>query len=520
MLLENWGWLQVEGASGAGKSSLVKAGLIPAIKRGWFSNGQHSAWQNWTIAPPMRPGDQPLLNLANAIQKGLAECEVLVSLVDINKSLKSGDEEALKLLLRQHVPAKTALLLVVDQLEEIFTMTSSREEREQFDRLLANALDDTDGPLHLITTIRSDFMLRFGELPTLESRINDQESRYLLPSISKAGLKDIVRSPARLAGLRWSEKSLPKKIVKQAVKAGRGALPLLGNLLRLLWERREENQLSKTVFDELDGVGGALTTSADGLLNSFTEDECQMAKKLLLALVNDERGNQNTRRTIKLDLALKAAGGEKARVVLNHLSGQRDKKSPAGTSRPRLITVWSEQKQECNDDEKQVRTESYVELSHEALLATDYEGKAYWKTLQDWLQTHRKELEDRDLLESMAKDWHKEGEPRFSGLSSGKQLKKLALVKGAKEPASKFIKAGKQLQRMFRTVTVSVLLFATGAVENSYWLYKHDIDYEKSADYLKGRWLNYFKMYQIEPKLAEIPKGHFLMGSADEKKNS
>ena len=103
-------------------------------------------------------------------------------------------------------------------------------------------------------------MVRFAELPRLQGLLNNAAGRYLLPPVSEAGLKDIVRTPARLAGLHWSEASLPDDIVSEAI-AEPGASPLVGNLLRLLWDERDGHVLSARVYRELGGLVGALATA-------------------------------------------------------------------------------------------------------------------------------------------------------------------------------------------------------------------------------------------------------------------
>jgi hypothetical protein len=207
-------WLQIEGPSGVGKSSLVRAGLVPAIKCGWIEEGD-TRIRRWRVAPPLRPGADPIENLADSLSWGLAPEHGRLALGALDRELRDGGDRALRLLLRQHVADGDGIVLVVDQLEELFTLTTKPEDRARFDSLLAAALEDLDGPLHLITTVRSDFLLRFGELPRLQRLLNDAAGRYLLPPVSEAGLKDVVRTPARLAGLQWSEVSLPGDIVAE-----------------------------------------------------------------------------------------------------------------------------------------------------------------------------------------------------------------------------------------------------------------------------------------------------------------
>lgn len=303
-------------------------------------------------------------------------------------------------------------MLVVDQLEELFTLTAKTEDRTRFDAMLAEALRDLDGPLHLVTTVRSDFLVRFAELPELQGLLNNAAGRYLLPPISEAGLKDVVRTPARLAGLRWSEDSLPDYIVSEAV-AESGALPLVGNLLRLLWDERDGHMLSARVYRELGGPGGALARRADLLLASLDSDVRNgrdRARRLLLELVEPGHGSQDSRRTITREMALGAAGGgREAEIVLDRLSGLRGPATPRGArSMPRLVTVSGA------EDKAENGNPALVDLAHEALLRDDRRGKPHWKTLRDWVDQYRKQLEDRRLLEILAEKWQAGGASRWS----------------------------------------------------------------------------------------------------------
>ena len=200
----------------------------------------------------------------------------------------------------------------MDQLEEIFTLTLDSKVRERFDALLANALNDQDGPLHLISTIRSDFMMGFSELPKLQDHLTDP-GRYFLKPMDENGLRDVVQTPARLVRLRWSDDSLPDDIVKEA-RGEPGALPLVENLLRLLWGNMKysgANELSRKHYNELGGVGGALAKSADSLLETLGKGK-ENALNLLTALVKlggEIQDTQDTRRTITKSVALSAAGG-------------------------------------------------------------------------------------------------------------------------------------------------------------------------------------------------------------------
>lgn len=178
---------------------------------------------------------------------------------------------ALRFLVRERLGERENFLLVVDQLEEVFTLGHEDPAiQRRFDALLADALGERGGPFHLVTTIRSDFMMRFDALPQMGALLSDTAERYFLHPISAAGLRAVVTTPAHLAGLRWSDDALPADIVDEAAPE-KGALPLVGNLLHLMWERqrqRGDGVLHRDDYTAVGGVGGVLARSADTLLES------------------------------------------------------------------------------------------------------------------------------------------------------------------------------------------------------------------------------------------------------------
>jgi hypothetical protein len=143
-----------------------------------------------------------------------------ISVDDGLARLQAG-ERGLTVALREWVAKRDAMVLVIDHLEEVFTLTTDAKTRSQFDALLATALSDQDGPLHLVTTIRSDFMMRFNSLPRLQALLPEKASRHFLPPVTEQGLRDVVCTPAKLAGLEWSDGQLPEDIVQAARGGGR-----------------------------------------------------------------------------------------------------------------------------------------------------------------------------------------------------------------------------------------------------------------------------------------------------------
>jgi len=385
-------WLQVEGASGVGKSSLVRAGLVPSVQRGWIESGP----QQWSIAT-LRPGRKPILNLAAALFQTLKDRE-LPTISAIEQRLRS-DEAALRDILREFsVRSRAGFLLVVDQFEELFTLAEANELK-RFDLLLHHALIDVDGPFYMVNAVRSDFLLRFSELPNLESDLNTRAFRYYLRNMDERGLRDAVFGAVELAGLRWESRHTAERIITEA-KQTIGGLPLVGYILRALWERKNGRMLTSAAYLEL-GLAGALASGADSLLKGFGDEGIARIRSLLLSLVKIGGGPQDTRRVVSRQDAIAAAGGDdRAEDILVRLSGGREPGAPATAPTPPRIIVVS------GDDS--------VELAHEFLISG-------WPTLRKWHEDARLKLRIRDDLDGVAQAWYAANCP-LEGLAAGDQL--------------------------------------------------------------------------------------------------
>jgi formylglycine-generating enzyme required for sulfatase activity len=389
-------WLQVEGPSGVGKSSLLRAGLVPSVQSGWIE----SAPQRWTVAA-FRPGQVPVLNLADALFRALGKNEDLPTVGAVERRLWS-EESALRDLLREFAAtSQNGFMLVVDQFEELFTLAAEdKRALSQIDALLHHALVDVDGPLYLMNAVRSDFLLRFPDLPQLEGDLNMRAFRYYLRQMDERGLRDAVVGSVELAGLQWESRDLAERIIAEA-KHAVGGLPLVGYVLRALWERRTGRTLTSASYVKLGGLVGALASGADSLLKGFGEDGLARIRSLLLSLVKIGRTAEDTRRIVSRRDALAASGGDdKAHAILVRLSGGREPGAPAAAPTPPRIIV--------------VSGEDRVELAHEFLING-------WPTLHGWIDDARLKLRIRDDLDGAAQAWYAARCP-LEGLPSGDQL--------------------------------------------------------------------------------------------------
>lgn len=415
-------WLQIEGPSGIGKSSLARAGVVPAVRRGWVE-GAPKAWR----AGLFRPGTDPIRSLAQAFVKALRR-EIggaFMSPDEVVDDLWKG-EGALSNLLRKYTPAGHGFLLVADQLEEAFVLAGSdRSAARRFDGLIANALREKDGPLYLVTTIRSDCMHRFGELPELEYLLNGKAARYHLKMMSASGLLSAIEGPASLTGIRCAPQ-LPERLVNEALSSEDG-LPLLAHTLRLLWTVRTGSVLAHETHDRLGGVAGALGRSADAVVESIGKENRERVERLFTSMIAVRKGVEDAIRTLKRAEAIEAAGGgPEAEQILLRLSGGRDPDKPDSELSARLALLTTSE------------TEDRVDLVHDVLLRQ-------WKTLRGWIDRRRKALDRSDDLEAAAQAWEAAGAPR-DDISTGAVFAYLRSAEPTSPRARAYLAAGMALE--------------------------------------------------------------------------
>ena len=499
-------WLQIEGNSGAGKSSLVQAGMLPMIEQGalWARTG----YEHWTVLGPMMPGTDPLAKLAELLEQALVPEAAQRDSLRRLKRLEA-DERALAFALRDARQDGGAYLLVIDQFEELFTF-ADEAPRRQFDALLARALQDAECPLFLVSTVRADFLDRFEQLPALQNIYNHRCKRYFLPTISEQGLREIIEEPARLAGLDISEVSAA--MVADA-RGEVGALPLVENALFTLWQAREGARLSGARYRECNGIAGMLSAQADALLariDRAVPKGKQAALELLLRLtrINDE--GRHTRQRVTREEAVLVAGGGKeveGERVLQMLTGERRADAPASHAHNgalRLITTSTEQGTD------------YVDLIHETLLrprgrdAQSGERIGYWPTLYRYIEENRDRDIVRQQLRFQTERWQRSRAPgrvlRLAYLGAG-QYRPLRLPAGSAE--ARFL----AWSRRARVTVIAALLAITAyAGESYYWTKRHELPLDAVLTLQRFR-LGYRPLPELVPIAA--PAGPVELGEQD-----
>jgi DNA-binding SARP family transcriptional activator/WD40 repeat protein len=329
-------FVAVVGPSGSGKSSVVRAGVIPKLR----ADGAYVA----TIVPGSHPMDEletallrmastsasTLLDQLNADERGLGRC--------VKRLLPDDDRD---------------LVLVVDQFEELFTVTEP-EQREAFLAGLAAAVSDERGRLRVLATLRADFIDRPLLDPTISELIRDNTT--LVTPLDAHELREAITGPVERIGVSVEPELVAELIT--GVSGQPGSLPLLQYALTETYERRDGVTLTHETYERIGGLTGALARRADQLYEGIPAEDRPAVRRLFTRLVTPGEGTEDTRR----------------RVRRSELTGVP----------PDVIDAYGSARLLSFDRDPATR-EPTVEVAHEALIRE-------WPRLRSWID------EDRDGL--------------------------------------------------------------------------------------------------------------------------
>jgi hypothetical protein len=282
-------FLAVLGPSGSGKSSVVRAGLIPMLK-----GGARPSSERWLYCPPLQPGARPLNSLA-AVLTGMPGGTALGSVFDLHDRLAARADALLVAAdVLRNGNAAARLVLLIDQGEELWTLAPTEPEAHApfvaqqqgpFIAQILSALDAPDSPLLVLFTMRADFLHRAAEHPALAHAIGEHD--LIVSPMTPDELRAAIERPAAAAGASF-EPGLVDELIDQT--SGRpGALPLLEYTLLELWNRQQPNgTMTWAAFNALGGVEGTLAARADEILNARypTAEQQDRLRKVLLRRVS------------------------------------------------------------------------------------------------------------------------------------------------------------------------------------------------------------------------------------------
>ncbi len=264
-------FLAIVGPSGTGKSSRVKAGLIPALWKGALPGSE-----KWFVVD-MIPGTHPLDKLETALIRVAAN-----QAGNLREQLQR-DERGLQRIADIILPADDSeLVIVVDQFEEVFTLVEDEETRQHFLDLLRVAVGDVRSRVRVVVTLRADYYDRPLQYPEFGELIRNRMETVL--PLSAQGLERAMRGPAERVGVTF-EQGLVEKIVG-SMNYQAGALPLLQYALTELFDRRTGRLLTNEAYQQIGGAVGALANRADEIYLGLTEEAQELAQQLFMRLVS------------------------------------------------------------------------------------------------------------------------------------------------------------------------------------------------------------------------------------------
>ncbi len=350
----------VVGPSGVGKSSLLRAGVVPALK---------DAGESWEVMI-IRPGRYPLTALASALE-GLRDSRDSDPIMDADPAAKLRAEPGtfgarLRARARRR---RSQILLFVDQLEELYTLVPDPAERAAFTACLTAAGDDAAGPLRVVVSMRSDFLDRAAE----DRRFVEELTRGLvfLQPPNAAALEQALTQPLQLLGFHFEDGIVDAMV--DALAQTPGALPLLQFSAAKLWEQRDRQRrvLTREAYVAMGGVAGALATHADEVIARLSAADQRTARTLFQRLVTPER----TRALVET-AELRDISPDIPRLVADLVEA-------------RLLVVHT-------------RSGGAVELVHESLITS-------WPTLRRWLDENQDDAAYLAQVRAAAKQWDARG---------------------------------------------------------------------------------------------------------------
>ncbi|HEX5039513.1 MAG TPA: AAA family ATPase [Candidatus Limnocylindria bacterium] len=339
-------FVAVVGASGSGKSSLLRAGLLPALAKGVLPGST-----TWTSVVT-RPGERPMLELGSALARTIgvdADAADPIALLDDHLARQGSAQR---------------LLLIVDQFEEVFA-SADTADRETFLQLLTTPRSG----LKVIVAVRADQYGKGAAYPALARQL--AADHVLVGPLTAAEIAAIVEGPAREVGLRV-EPELTEALVRDAGEEP-GALPLLSTALLELWQARDGGRLTLAAYSARGGLRGAVARLAEAAYARLRPEQESIARSAMLRLAGNGEGETLVRRRVPID-EFDAANSPGMAAVLEVLTSQR------------LLTTG----------------DGYVEVAHEALLRE-------WPRFQGWLEEDATGRRLRLHLIAAAREWDARG---------------------------------------------------------------------------------------------------------------
>jgi hypothetical protein len=381
--IRDWPLMAVVGPSGVGKSSFVRAGLMPALK----ASGEK--WETLVL----RPGRDPFAALALALAPSMGTAASLLDDLSAQQALATRlatEPGHLGNLLRGNARREgLRYLLFVDQFEELYSLGSLQAARLAFTACLAAAADDATSPVRVVLSVRSDFLDRVAEDPHFMNELT--KGLTFLGPPTREGLRDALVQPPEMLGYRFERDDIVDDMLSY-LESAPAALPLLQFTAAQLWDLRDPTRrlLTKQSYHALGGIAGALARHADRVIGKLSAEGQSLARALFLTLITPER----TRALRELpELSEIGSSPQEVEQLVSHLVESR------------LLVVQT--------SEGQTSRAPTVEIVHESLVTS-------WPTLRHWLDDNHEDSVFLEQLRAAARQWHAKN--RDTGLLWGGEM--------------------------------------------------------------------------------------------------
>ncbi|MGB0560496.1 MAG: pentapeptide repeat-containing protein [Spirulinaceae cyanobacterium] len=446
-------FLALVGASGNGKSSVLRAGLLHQLQLG----RRIMESDQWRIRIT-RPDQDPMQNLALAFVDAIAGLDRAEQLGKAEGLLKEGATGLRRLVQADPAPR---VILVIDQFEEVFTRCTDAPAREQFFATLMGALQESSPKLCLILAMRADFVGKCLEQDYSGLATAIQAQMVPVLPLNEAELRAAICQPAAQVGLAV-EPALVTDILND-IAGALGSLPLLQYTLKELWQQRQGNQLTLASYKQLGGILGTLNERATKLYEGFSAAEQKTVQHIFQQLTQLGEGTEDTRRRVFLSnlVAEPLYPAERVQGVVNVLAAKENR-----------LLVTSEVVSKWDAGERL----AIVDVAHEALIR-------HWRLLRGWIETNRDLLRQQRRIEASAVRWQEQGKAKRYLLQGFllKEALRFQKQQGASFPLSEvakgFVRRSVWQQRWDRLKVASLLLFLIPVADYSLHIAKIEQHY-------------------------------------------
>ncbi len=315
--LHQYHFVAVVGGSGCGKSSLLRAGLIPSLKAGYLVDTS----DQWSIAI-MKPGQSPLYNLAEAmLQLVYPQVNTVEVAAAVQQIKEEGADVLLRILASIVTDKKSNIFLLIDQFEELFRFSmeqhdvDKKDEAIDFVNIMLELAQQQLIPVYVVMTMRSDFIgdcARFFGLPEAMN-----QSQYLVPRLNRIQMKTVIEGPAKLYGGTLNP-SLTSMLLNEIGKV-KDELPLLQHALMRIWDyetkENKNGELDLKDYRQIGGIEKALSNHADEALKGMDIETLGITKEMFQALTAIDENGRKIRRPVLLSQLTELCNSSKEKLL-------------------------------------------------------------------------------------------------------------------------------------------------------------------------------------------------------------